>query len=68
MIIDSNKFKDIEYEYLFQLKVDAFIWRTLYNCKYCNIFLEERYTEDRLDRVPQLIKVGSLIFNVALMK
>lgn len=57
MITDNNKIMDMEKESLVQLKIDAFKWRTLYNCKFCNTFWEERNTEDRFGGVLQLVKV-----------
>lgn len=44
---------------LIELKVDGFRWRTLYRCKYCKTFWEERNSDDRFGGVPYLVKVSN---------
>lgn len=58
-ITDSNKIMDMEKEILIQLKIDAFKWKTLYKCKFCNVLWEESYIEDRFGGMPQLTQVDN---------
>lgn len=57
IITDNIKLMDMEKECLILLKIDAFKWKTLYKCRFCNTFWEERYIENRFVGMPQLIKV-----------
>lgn len=43
--------------YLIELKIDGFKWKTLYRCKFCRTFWEERNTDDRFVGEPYLVKV-----------
>jgi hypothetical protein len=57
--MDYNKIVDIEKESLIQIKIDAYKWKSLYKCKFCKTFWEERTIEDRFGGVPQLIKIDT---------
>jgi len=44
---------------LLQLAINGDNWDTLYQCKHCKTFWEERYTGGRWDGWPELYKVNS---------
>ncbi len=52
--IDVSKME----EELVELSVNANTWETLYRCKQCGEFWEERYTGGRWDGWPELYKVS----------
>lgn len=56
-VTDNDKILDMEKESLIQLEINGSVWKTLYKCKYCNAYWEERYTEDRFVGRPCLIRV-----------
>ena len=55
--ISGNEVIDIENKYLKEVAVNGEKWRTLYQCKNCCSFFEERYTGGRWDGIPQLVSV-----------
>ncbi|MDD2402836.1 MAG: hypothetical protein PHD60_11670 [Clostridia bacterium] len=55
--LKGEKLDEIIQQHLVQLKVDGFKYKTLYICKYCRVFWEERNTEDRYFGEPYLVKV-----------
>lgn len=58
-VTDSDKIESMKKEFLSELKVDAYRWKSLYRCKCCNAFWEESFQQDRFIGNPQLIKVDN---------
>lgn len=52
---DVKKMKE---ENLLELAINGDNWDTLYRCKHCRAFWEERYTGGRWDGWPELYKVS----------
>ena len=57
-IMKPTDIKKMEEENLEQLAINGDNWETLYKCKYCKTFWEERYTGGRWDGWPELYKVS----------
>ena len=55
--IEGNEVEKAIQQDLIELKVDGFKWRTLYRCKYCTAFWEERNSDDRFGGESYLVKV-----------
>lgn len=51
---DATKY---EQKYLREIKVDAYNWKTLYQCKKCKTYWEEVFLEGRFGGCPELRKV-----------
>lgn len=57
-IVETKSIKEFKHRYLDELTVDGFSWKTLYRCKTCLTFWEERHTDDRFIGEPYLQKVS----------
>jgi hypothetical protein len=58
-VAKAKEIEQMKTNQLEQLKVDAYKWKTLYKCKFCQSFWELHYTGGRWDGEPELIKVNS---------
>lgn len=53
----GNNAVAFEQKCLQEIKVDARNWKTLYTCKVCNTYWEEKYIDGRFGGTPELRKV-----------
>ncbi len=56
-ITNSLEIRDMIDSYLIELDINGNTWDTLYKCKSCGAYWEERYTGGRWDGWPELYKV-----------
>lgn len=57
--VEESEVEQMVSDHLQQLSVNGFLWRTLYKCRECEAFWEERYTGGRWNGGPELFKVDS---------
>jgi hypothetical protein len=55
--VRGNQTIEFEKNFLSELSVDGYKWRTLYQCNYCDTFWEESYSDGRWNGEPILSKV-----------
>lgn len=56
-IVSGKEIKRMVNEVLEEIAIDGDKWITLYRCKQCRVYWEERYTGGRWDGWPELYKI-----------